>query len=1328
MLVLFLSVTKARATIYSPDDHQLNPDCGPTDSNCGVSSLNLSNTNLTLSGARSIVMSGNALTLDGTADTIFSSNGGLSIGGDITANGGLSIAGIFSTPRGSDYTTAGSQDNVNFGSYSYVRYASASSSATFTGIAGGTDGRQLRITNASAFSIVFKNQNASSSPANQIITTSGGDLTITSNVTVTFQYDGAASRWRVVILPATSGTIGTIAFLQSGNSYGTTAVLGTNDAYGLDLRTNGATALSLDTSGNATISGDLHISGDDLFMGTNTSGTLLVADGTNFNPVVLSGDATIAANGALTINYSAAQSANVSTKGFLTAADWNTFNSKQAALGFTSENVANKSTVTVLGTSDTLYPTQNAVKTYVDNLSLGLNWKSSVELINVVGDSILPPGSPVDLDGYIILSGGTPATDWGSGLAAGDLVQRQSGSWMKIKSMIVGDYFGVSFKSATTPSGGMTGKNDYEAQITGGTAGAYTYTFTAPTKNDALFVQNTNAYYHNVSFTYASSSDITAWVQLSASADFSFSNGLTTAGTVVSLGALSSDWNQTGVFDITTAGDINLNGGDLKTSSSSATLFNTNATTLSIGGAATTISLGASGAVVTGAGALAINSGATANLTIDSGTTGALYLGTGNNAKTINLGTGNAGNTINIGTNNTTADTIVIGSVLDALSLTSTGLNVTSGGALTGVASINTITHSTTAITFAGAGTLSSTGSNALTIDSGTTGNVNIGNSANVKTIVIGNTTGATTLNLNSGSGGISLAGTINANANVISNIGNAGTDFDSSGGLTLASTLTTSNLGIEFIESDTNPTCASGNYTIYADTSEGKLKKCQNGTTSDLDLTGSDLQHAASYDTNEALTNITSSQTTLGTVSVTPSTATGDVFVTGQADVLSSNATDQPFNLVIETTSNCTGSTVGNASVTYTITAAGGNDRGTIQISGIAVDPGTSAQSYSLCASTSAGDTDVMNWRIEALVIDTGADLAEIYTTRDTSIEAGDVVSYDSALVAGVQKSAQIDNAVVVGVVSTRPGLLIGGADNEGDGAVPVALSGRVPVKVNNENGSIAVGDYLTLSSVPGIAMKATNAGVIIGQAIASYTGNGTGKILMFVKNRVNIGGRISENGISAGTLNDLIIAGGLRIDGEVDLGKDSIGEAVIKAGSGEVVVVFEKPYTYHPVVAISKLTQGILSDYYVSEITKTGFKIKIVPTQGNDMAFGWHSFGAKGGVRIFSDGVKENLDAVVNPPAILAPPATESSESATNPVSTSTEPALPESSPVAEPTSSESNASTLDVFTLLQAEPTISEPTPENSPIATPPTEITSSPEPVIELTPIDSGNINN
>ena len=56
------------------------------------------------------------------------------------------------------------------------------------------------------------------------------------------------------------------------------------------------------------------------------------------------------------------------TGGYLTKADYDTFNAKQAALGYTAENQANKSTsVTTDGASDTKYPSVKAVKTYVDS-------------------------------------------------------------------------------------------------------------------------------------------------------------------------------------------------------------------------------------------------------------------------------------------------------------------------------------------------------------------------------------------------------------------------------------------------------------------------------------------------------------------------------------------------------------------------------------------------------------------------------------------------------------------------------------------------------------------------------------------------------------------------------------------------------------------------------------------------------------------------------------------------------------------------------------------------------------------------------------------------
>ena len=55
----------------------------------------------------------------------------------------------------------------------------------------------------------------------------------------------------------------------------------------ITIATGGTTAMTLDASQNVTIAGDLTISGDDLTMGTNTSGMLLIADGTNFNPTAV---------------------------------------------------------------------------------------------------------------------------------------------------------------------------------------------------------------------------------------------------------------------------------------------------------------------------------------------------------------------------------------------------------------------------------------------------------------------------------------------------------------------------------------------------------------------------------------------------------------------------------------------------------------------------------------------------------------------------------------------------------------------------------------------------------------------------------------------------------------------------------------------------------------------------------------------------------------------------------------------------------------------------------------------------------------------------------
>tara|TARA_R110002124_G_scaffold91193_8_gene232271 strand:- start:1727 stop:4702 length:2976 start_codon:yes stop_codon:yes gene_type:complete len=81
---------------------------------------------------------------------------------------------------------------------------------------------------------------------------------------------------------------------------GDNAAIGYTAAEGLILTGQGSTSdvtikndadaavISIPTgTTNVTIAGDLTISGDDLVMGTNTAGHILVADGTNFNPVAV---------------------------------------------------------------------------------------------------------------------------------------------------------------------------------------------------------------------------------------------------------------------------------------------------------------------------------------------------------------------------------------------------------------------------------------------------------------------------------------------------------------------------------------------------------------------------------------------------------------------------------------------------------------------------------------------------------------------------------------------------------------------------------------------------------------------------------------------------------------------------------------------------------------------------------------------------------------------------------------------------------------------------------------------------------------------------------
>jgi len=166
-----------------------------------------------------------------------------------------------------------------------------------------------------------------------------------------------------------------------------------------------------------------------------------------------------------------------------------------------------------------------------------------------------------------------------------------------------------------------------------------------------------------------------------------------------------------------------------------------------------------------------------------------------------------------------------------------------------------------------------------------------------------------------------------------------------------------------------------------------------------------------------------------------------------------------------------------------------------------------------------------------------TAYDVAENYPTKDETMEAGDVVIVDQENTLFVKKADSPYNSQLLGVVSTKPGVLLGGFaanDHPDDKKVPIALSGRVPVKIAPESNEIRIGDLLTSSSTPGKAIKATQSGPIIGKALENWNlESGKDKIIVFIDLSYHAQGLILGDN-SYGDLND--------ITDDLDLGDEDI------------------------------------------------------------------------------------------------------------------------------------------------------------------------------------------
>jgi hypothetical protein len=186
-------------------------------------------------------------------------------------------------------------------------------------------------------------------------------------------------------------------------------------------------------------------------------------------------------------------------------------------------------------------------------------------------------------------------------------------------------------------------------------------------------------------------------------------------------------------------------------------------------------------------------------------------------------------------------------------------------------------------------------------------------------------------------------------------------------------------------------------------------------------------------------------------------------------------------------------------------------------------VDPGTGTSSNLKGRLNQDGD-----WSIDGDVFTGGADLAEYYPIAG-AVEPGDVVAFRGGGLV-IERATAGPATRLAGIVSSDPGLVLGvtytdedetgvspedlfadtgrmlttAAGHDVDRAIlheiavdaraPLALTGRVPCKVTASNGAIAAGDLLTVSALPGHAMKATRAGAVIGTALEpSDAGEGT-------------------------------------------------------------------------------------------------------------------------------------------------------------------------------------------------------------------------------------------
>ncbi|MEK7614860.1 MAG: hypothetical protein AAB431_00555, partial [Patescibacteria group bacterium] len=394
-----------------------------------------------------------------------------------------------------------------------------------------------------------------------------------------------------------------------------------------------------------------------------------------------------------------------------------------------------------------------------------------------------------------------------------------------------------------------------------------------------------------------------------------------------------------------------------------------------------------------------------ATLTLDNSAATTVNIGTSAVARAVTVGstTTTASTTIRSGTGDvtvTSTDDLVM-TITDAITIDGAEFDVSgTTGAITindgGDAGALTVEGSVldiNSLDFVAAGTVTSAAGSALnitsgttgavTLDSGSTGAVNVGTGAAAKVVSVGNLTGASSLALNGGTGGIALlTGTTGAVSIASGTTGAVSLDSGTTGAVNVGtgSNAKTVTVGNSTTTSALNLLSGSGDMLLDADAVTGSdisldAYDATNNTTGIVTLDGAAVQintfgsiaglGNAGFDVNVGSSGTLSLATTNGAVSLSGGGASGSIDLTSAQSSIS-----------IDTQTASTSISIGTSNVTRTINLGTGTGADTFNI-------GAGADLFNF-VSTSAG-SDSFNFSAANTTSDA-------FDVDATSLTTGDV------------------------------------------------------------------------------------------------------------------------------------------------------------------------------------------------------------------------------------------------------------------------------------------------------------------------------------------------